>query len=191
MMRNIEVRAFFNGILCGVAFLLPALGATQPATPAQRAGVTPKPDYGTLHLQANIGSFRMIDGVGRVEISFTGSVLISGDPKKLKIETQGNLRQEHMDDRRQTWFGTGRIVVTGSFRAIQWFGRDMRTVWYGRGIVRLTAEFDRNLKTGTFWYDNPEAKSEWFSQGITTITNPMKPATPPGGTVPRERTGGG
>lgn len=155
---------FFTFILvCVVA----AFAAGQPATPEQMAGVKPNKDYGTAHLQSNLGSFKLRDGQGKVTMTFTGTLMVS----KLdgKLEVTGNLRKEYEDKGRVVYHGTGKAIITGSFRGIQWFGRDMRCTWYGFGLIQISGEFDKNLDTGYFWFDVPEHKRPWFVGGVTTI----------------------
>jgi hypothetical protein len=146
----------------------------QPATPAQMAGVK---DYGkpmgTLHLQSNLGSFRLIDGLGRLEMRFTGTVLVSGLTDG-KVTPGGSVKLEHKSGTRELYHGTGTIVVTGKWRAIQWFGTGMRAVWYGHGLARITGEFDRNLDIGRYWYNDPTQKFYWFAQSSITVTNPQQ-----------------
>lgn len=181
-----RLRAFFVGFALIGMVATPYLAPGQVATAAQKAGVKPDPKFGTLHLQANVGSFRSIDGVGRFEINFKGTILITNPGKGTKIETSAGLKQEYKDSKRQSFFGAGRIVITGSWRVVQWFGREMTAVWYGQGAVQLTGEFDQDLNTGTYWYDNPSSKVDWFSMGVVTITVPAKPIGT-GGPAPRER----
>ncbi len=168
LLKPIPGSRWVIGLLGLLACVAPAFG--QPATDQQRAGVVPKPDYKTLHLETNLGSYKLLDGEGRVEISFTGTILIS--QLRGTLSTSGRLKKEYEDKGRAVYFGKGQMTITGTFRAIQWFGRDMKSVWYGKGIARLSGEFDRNLNVGKFWYDDPKNKFEWQAQGSVTITLP-------------------
>lgn len=158
-----------------VALCLPA--QTQVATPVQR-GRTPidVTKYGTLHLSTRLGSFRLINGQGRVEFTFTGTVLLnrveagSYGPRVLSVS--GNLRKEYEEGDRIVYSGTGRVIVEGKWRAINWFGRDMNAVWYGQGIARVMGDFDRNLETGRYWYDNPNLRQPWPAGSIREIRVP-------------------
>lgn len=177
-------------LVCLLTMLAAALALAQPATPEQRAGVTPKSEYGTMHLQTQLGSFKLIDGEGRVEFTFSGTVLIS--QLKGNLQVTGDVVKQYQDKERQVYFGTGKVVVTGSFRAIQWFGKDMKLVWYGRGVARLTGQFSRDrvtneLKTGDLWYDNPNDKIAWPGQGSLdrSLPPPQAPVTP----KPRRKVG--
>lgn len=162
--------------------LIPVLAAAalsgaalaQPATPEQRAGVTPQPNFGTLHLQARLGSFRLIDGQGRVNMTFRGTVLVSNLRPGGRIIPGPGVVKEHesADKTRQVFHGTGSIVVIGQWRAVQWFGGDMRAVWYGAGLARITGEFDSNLDPGFYWYDDPSDKRFWFPNSAVTVTLP-------------------
>lgn len=151
-------------------------GHSQVATPEQMAGVPPNPGYGTLHLSARLGSFRLLDGVGRVEVTFTGTLLltklkgIEGGPGSVTIT--GDVRKEFEDHERTAYFGTGKAVVVGRFRGIQWFGRNMRAVWYGAGVARLAGEFDQNLETGWYWYRDPSRRQAWLATGVFEVRLP-------------------
>lgn len=132
--------------------------------------------YGTLHLSTRLGSFRLINGQGRVEFTFTGTVLLnrveagSYGPRVLSVS--GNLRKEYEEGDRIVYSGTGRVIVEGKWRAINWFGRDMNAVWYGQGIARVMGDFDRNLETGRYWYDNPNLRQPWPAGSIREIRVP-------------------
>lgn len=174
---------------------LSQVAIAQPATPAQRAGVTPRPEFGTLHLATKIGSCKFFNGQGRVEINYSGSLLIHG--LKGKYTVSGNLvRQYHSPKReRELFYGKGKIVVTGSFKALQWFGRDFSAVWYGAGRVRLTGEYyESATKPGTFesgwlWYNDPSKRIAWPATGsfeypvperqIAPAPQPRRRVTPP------------
>jgi hypothetical protein len=114
-----------------------------------------------MFFQTNLGSFKLLNGEGRVEFSFSGTVLLSH--VEGKIEPRGNLRQEFNDRNRRAYFGTGTIVVEGKFRAIQWFGSNMKGQWHGRGIARLIGEYDKNLETGYYWYASSGDKRPWYN----------------------------
>lgn len=153
-------------------------------TPSQPVG---SEKTGTIFFRTNIGSFKFINGKGQVNISFKGSVLVS----KLKgtISTTGNLRKEYDDKGRQVYFGTGTIALNGEFRAIQWFGKSLEGKWTGRGRARFVGEFDKDLKTGEFWYDTNPEKQAWG-----TFREVDVPDIAPARVVPRDRTkttGGG
>ena len=162
---------FLTPALLGICAMWSACALAQPATAAQRAGVPSDPSYATLHLKTNIGSFKMVSGQGRVEVSFTGSLLIS-QLKDGSAVVAGNVRREYEGHGRELWFGTGKAVITGSWRAIQWFGRNMNAVWFGRGAIRLAGEFDKNLNTGEYWFDDPKTRNPWMTAGLATVTLP-------------------
>ncbi|MCW5936274.1 MAG: hypothetical protein KIT11_03080 [Fimbriimonadaceae bacterium] len=173
--------ALRNGLTLA-GFLLVAAAFGQPATPAQMAGVKPAPGYGTMHFQTRLGGFRSIDGRGRLEFTFTGTVLLSQVKGDAKVT--GQVRKEWDKNDRRVYTGTGRVVVTGEWRAVQWFGRDMQGVWYGRGTLRMGGEFDRDLNTGTYWFDDPNDKMYWPAGTTFDISFPrnmpgVNPATTP------------
>lgn len=170
--------------LLGVASYVVAQSGTQAST---KGTIPADPSYGDLHLSTRIGSFKMIDGVGTVEMSFTGTVLLS--QVKGGVTPSGNLRKEYDEKGKQTYHGTGKIVVKGPFRAIQWFGTDMQARWVGRGVARIQGEFDQNLETGYYWYGNkPNEKVPWSMYGMTLL-NPKQQVA--GSATPVERKSGG
>lgn len=134
----------------------------------------------TLFMSTKLGSFKLMDGEGRVEISFTGSVLIS--QLKGVRSVSGNLRMEYPRNEkekatgRELWFGTGKIVIDGGFRAIQWFGRDLSGTWKGHGAARLYGEFDNNLNTGTFYFNSEPTKQFWSPYGSPITLPPPRVA---------------
>jgi hypothetical protein len=156
----------FKAVLSGAAVLAIGLVAVaqsgQPQAPATTAG---RP-IETMHLQTRLGSFKMLDGVGRVEMTFTGTVLLSNFKGDVNVE--GDVRKEYDAHNRQAYFGTGRIVLDGQWRGVQWFGRNMNGTWTGNGLIRLFGDFDENLETGTYYYANePDRVLHWFNGGIT------------------------
>jgi len=162
------------------AVLAAAVSFSQPATPAQRAGVPANPGFGTMHYQTKVGSFKMLDAQGRVEIDFTGTLLLSRY-EGLPAAVSGDIRVEYDNKDRQkvVYFGSGRIVLNGKWRGAQIFGRNLRAVWFGAGVVRLSGEFDRNLETGWYWYDDPADRGPWPSQGVADFhLPPFRLATP-------------
>lgn len=179
---------------CVIVLMAGALGVSglvlaQGGAPAKPAATNKPidPTYGELHLQTNIGSFKLIDGVGRVEISFTGSMLVSR--LKGKVTPSAGIRKEYDSKDKQVYHGSGSIVIDGEFRGIQWFGTNMKGIWRGRGVARITGEFDQNLETGYYWYaKDPSRRIPWSMYGMTI----MNPEQMVGGTgVPVERKPGG
>ncbi len=167
-----KFRHVVSSLLIATAFA--SIAFAQPATPEQRAGVEPNPGFGTMHLQTNLGSFKLVDGKGRAEFTFTGTVLLS--QVKGQASVTGDVRKEYDARGRQVYSGTGKVVVVGSWRGIQWFGRNMKGFWYGAGVARVGGEFDRNLKTGELWYDDPKTVMAWPAQGTGDFILPQSGA---------------
>ncbi|MEA2552114.1 MAG: hypothetical protein QOJ65_290 [Fimbriimonadaceae bacterium] len=150
-----------------------------PALVACAALASPQQRYGTVFFQTRVGSFKMlgverVPAEGKVEVSFTGTILINGNPK---IVPSAGLKREYYSKahNQQAYHGTGSIVIDGKFDSIQWFGRNLKGKWTGFGVARLVGEFDNNLKTGEYWYvQNPDDIHDWGTQ-LKTITNPPKP----------------
>lgn len=159
--------------------------------PCQSLGQAKEP-YGTLFMKTKIGSFKLVGNrgmpaEGRVEVSFTGSLLITGTPK---LSITGDVRREYNSPKheKQVFFGKGKAVIEGKFWGIQWFGRDMSAKWTGFGIARLTGEFDNELKTGEYWYSDDPSDIRYFPTSLGEISNPPRRSTPVGTTPqPRKR----
>lgn len=138
---------------------------------AQTPSVNWKPKAGdpvdTIFMETNLGSFRLINGKGRVEFSFTGTVLVSG--LKGTVTPTGNVRKEYDKNGRVAYFGTGKMVVDGEWRAVQWFGRNMKGTWWGAGIVRMYGEFDSKLDTGLYWFASDPEKKYWSPYGTERV----------------------
>lgn len=114
-------------------------------------------EYDRMNFWTTIGSFKILGAneqpaSGRIEFTFTGTVLVS-DPSVEPVVT-GNVRLEHdmKDAKRRVYHGTGKFVLDGKFKAIQWFGRDMKGYFKGWGVGRFYGEFDKDLRTGEIWY---------------------------------------
>ncbi|MGE0001798.1 MAG: hypothetical protein AB7F50_01825 [Fimbriimonadaceae bacterium] len=162
-------------VKASVLAILPLLALTghgQPATPTQMAGVKQDPNFGVLHMQTNLGSFRLIDGRGRVEFTFQGTVLISQLNGTWKLD--GAARKEYEDKGRLILNGRGKMTITGEWRAVQWFGTNMQGVWYGFGTARLQGEFDRNLNTGTYWFEDQTDVRYWLANNVLDVTVPTR-----------------
>jgi hypothetical protein len=132
------------------------------------AQATKSPFSDTINLKTSIGSFKLIDGKGTASFSFEGTVLLINAEGPVKVE--GAVKKEFDDPKmkRVSYFGKGKITVTGSWRGIQWFGSNLNGFVKGKCTIRLTGEFDRNLDTGFYWYgDRVDAKNPWYTSGIT------------------------
>jgi hypothetical protein len=105
-------------------------------------------------LDTGPGSFRA-EGEGTIVIdSFGGvaTVFVSGlDGANKSIRVEG-LRREYDDGSRVCFHGSGRVVVRGKFRAVNWMGNRMRGSYTGKGMIRLYGDLDKDLKTGLVWY---------------------------------------
>ena len=132
-----------------------------------QTGSAPAPKYGVMNLETRIGSFVIIGterlAEGRVEISFTGTLLVSQLEGKAGVT--GKVRQEFDGMGRRVWFGTGKAVIEGKWRKLQWFGKDMKAQWRGRGTALLYGEYDAKTdSSGTVQVDDlyPE---KWRTTG--------------------------
>lgn len=179
----------FRWLIGGLSLICLAVWiVAQPATPEQRGNVQPPAgvDYATLHFRTNLGSFRLIDGEGRVTFRFRGTVLLNQLDGTYQVT--GNVQEQYRANDRVVLFGNGEIVVQGNWRAIHWFGSDLQAVWFGRGIARLSGEFDRNQETGEYWFNDPNDVSFWPGEGVIEV--PLPPIQfRPTDVVPRPRQG--
>lgn len=126
-------------------------------------------DRDDLWFETNVGSFKILPRgdvlpSGDLSFSFTGSVLIS--ELKGTVVPGGNVRREYLNKERgkEVWFGTGTLTIKGSFRSVQWFGRNLKAKFSGNGYMRLYGEFDKNLDTGYYWFDAKD-KKYWGNYG--------------------------
>ena len=172
----------------GLATLLLTPAFAQKPTPEEMGGLGEREDYGIMHFNSNLGSFKTIPGKGRMEVSFTGTFLVSGLQGTHSVS--GDLVKEFEGMERVLYHGTGTITVEGEWRALQWFGSNMTGTWYGAGQIRLTGEFDRDLNTGEYWFDDPGEKFPWSTNmqqfGIPRQRIGLRP-----GEVPIRKTEGG
>lgn len=132
-----------------------------------------------LWFETNVGSFKIMPRGdvlpgGELTMSFVGSVLIS--ELDGTVVPEGNVRREYQNKEKgkQVWFGSGKLTIKGNFRAVQWFGRNLKAKFSGNGFMRLYGEFDKNLETGTYWFD-PKVKKFWSNYGsnigVPEVTN--------------------
>jgi hypothetical protein len=177
-------------LVSGVALGQTANPAPQPAShkPVVPAVATTIPPTG-VHMTAEIGAFKIKRGseapdYGCLEISFKGTVLVSG-LKGTAVPSNGAfLDFSQPQYKKDVYFskGIGKLVVTGQFEGIQFFGQHVNAHYRGDGVIQLYGEFDKDLNTGLFWYDTrPEPKQYWSTNGITITPSPY---TPQGGTSP-------
>lgn len=143
----------------GLATLLLTPAFAQKATPEQMGSAGQQDGMEVMHFQSNLGSFKIIPGKGHLECSFQGTFLISN--LKGTHTVTGDVVNEYAGMDRTVYHGRGHVSVDGEWRALQWFGSDMTATWYGAGQIRLTGEFDRNLNTGEFWFDDPGDRQPW------------------------------
>ena len=184
LLRSLSVLVFLFAI---------SMSQAQPATAAQRAGVVPSKDFGTMHLYTKIGSCKFLNGEGRLEISYSGSLLLSQFKGKYTIT--GNLVRQYNSPEhgRELYYGKGTIVLTGKWRGLQWFGRDFTAHWYGAGIARLTGEYYASpTKPGTFesgwvWADDISKRQAWPAVGSFETRNPPWKVIVPKQVVPKRR----
>lgn len=164
--------------LRSVRFAGLALAPTFALMASAQAPLQPTPTTtGKLSMTAAVGSFKMVphsdeDPVkGHLEMSFSGTVLVSGLAKDGHIAVSGKVHEEYNDTKhmKTIYFGTGKIVMDGTVRSIQWFGHDLSATFSGRAIVRFYGEYDRKGDTGDYWFgglaDKSMKKFQWGTYG--------------------------
>ncbi len=153
----------------------------------------PPPGADTIYLSSGVGSFKIVGGsptappVGRLEVSFTGTLLLS-DPQG-DLQVTGNLKKEFEAHKKVVYHGTGKVVINGKFFSAQWFGKDMTATFKCTALVRAYGEFDKNLDTGSFWYGNELThKQPWMTGGrVIEVPQPARDRR----IVPKVRSSGG
>lgn len=181
---------------CILVFAATSWGGAQVTTPEFRGSLPDRKDWGTLHMETKIGSFKLLDGSGKVDFTFRGTVMINAG-KDATIQVTGSVKKNFERGTRVTYFGQGRVVVVGKWRSIQWFGRDMKAQWYGAGAARISSQFypgaDGKPRTGEWWYDAKE-RNFMIADGTMTILLPApeirSSPSGPSEVIPRERKSG-
>jgi hypothetical protein len=125
------------------------------------------PESGTMTFESRLGSFVLIDGRGRLEITFRGTFLLQGYEGAPPV-IEGTVRKEYEGYGRSVWFGTGRAVLDGKWRKVQWFGGDMKATWTGAGLARFFGEYDSESRTGFYQYEG-EARRDWVTFGMDAM----------------------
>lgn len=138
--------------------------------------VNPNAKYKKLILDSGPGSFRA-EGKGTLIIDTrpdgVGTVYISqyqGAP----IQVEG-MRLEYRDKTRLCYHGIGRLVVSGTFRAVNYLGSRMKGSLEVTGedmaFLRVYGDLDKNLHTGLIWYEGymkngQQVKQNWETFGL-------------------------
>lgn len=118
---------------------------------------------GTVFMQSHIGAFRLFNGKGTFHYDFDGTILMRD--YKGKIRTSGNVRKEYDSHGRIAFFGKGSVDFTGTFDSFECFGKNMNGKWTGSGGFRLFGDYDKDLRTGWYWFDNDPTRHEWPTSG--------------------------
>jgi hypothetical protein len=132
-------------------------------------------NYNTINFKSNIGSFKLmgtdIPAKGVLEVEFTGTLLVSGLVSGSAIPSTGLVREYNSAKyKKQVYHGTGKLILNGSFAAVQFFGRNVSGKFTGLGIFRFYGEFDKNLDTGDYWYDGGD--HNFWGTGGAQVTVP-------------------
>lgn len=165
MMRSLPVRPTV-GVLAAAALISIALAQVpNPTAP----GAPSKPD--TIFLKTTIGSFKLIPNTqyltsGKLSMSFEGTVMVSGLEGTVAVGPGVRLELDRKDHNRKVYFGKGTLNMNGTFRSVQFFGRNLTASYTGTDITaRLYGEFDKNMETGYYWYASDPKKVDWGTSG--------------------------
>jgi hypothetical protein len=149
---------------------------------------TARPEYGTFFLNTNVGTFKIkspgdqqrgnkwefVKAEGTVTMNFTGTVLISGLEGNVNPGAGVRKEKELKDFDKVLYNGTGRMQISGKFRSIQFFGRNLRMTFNGMGAIFISGEFDRNLSTGEYWFAENPQRMPLMSGGMTLMNPPAR-----------------
>jgi hypothetical protein len=152
------------------------------------AQVPARPGSDTLYMSTSVGAFKILPGGsdttrGTLDVEFEGTMMVSGLAGSVTPGAGVKMEYQRKDHNRKVFFGKGHIRVAGDFRAIQFFGRNLKGTYKGVGIARLYGEFDKKMETGYYWYaSDPSTKTDWGSYGrtvvvpapVNTAANPIK-----------------
>lgn len=162
-------------VAAALAALLGAVASAQTPTSA--------PAKDTIYMTTTVGSFKFIAPSekptnGTMDIDFEGTVMVSGLVGSVVPGAGVRLEIERKDHDRQVYFGKGHLHVAGDFRAIQFFGRNLKGSFTGTAVARLYGEFDKNMETGYFWFASDPKKVDWGANGHNVNIPPQQAATP-------------
>lgn len=185
LMKKYTIRIVSLAALAGLGAL--AITQTAPRPSAAPAPTDPS-KFETMLLKTKLGSANFINGQGRVEFSFQGSLLVHD--VRGSVAVTGNVVKQYEANRRTVYFGRGKVVVEGRWANVYWWGKDFDAKWRGQGVVRLDGEYYRDangkLKTGEMWYsDVPDEIISWPGQATLDYTLPRYKAEAP--SAPRRR----
>jgi hypothetical protein len=175
---------FLAGGALAQSDLKQALQARPIASPT---GVKFTQKHGIINFNTNVGSFKLLasdpnKAEGTLDFTFKGTVLISDLDPGSTLVVSGNVRKE-IDDQhlhKAVYFGDGRITVAGKWRAVQFFGRNLRARFDGFGVLRLVGEFDKSLETGYYWYQGDDVKDyNYWNTSMNTVGVPKYEAAKP------------
>jgi hypothetical protein len=120
---------------------------------------------GVLNLTCNIGSFKISNADGTIDLTFRGTVLVSHASGQ--VLASGSLKEEYKGHDRTAYFGTGKLIIKGKVVGVQWFGQDLTAHLVGTGMVRTYGEYDKDLNTGFYWYGDAVQKKKTWIRGYT------------------------
>ena len=152
----------------------------------------------TLYFSTSVGSFKLLPPGpdktrGTLDMEFEGTVMVNGLKGDVSVGPGVRLEYRRPKHDRKVYFGKGHIRVSGEYRSIQFFGRNLKGNFKGVTVARLYGEFDKNMETGFYWYGSQPAKQDWGSYGRTLSVPAYKgPETQPGKVrdVPAKNKGG-
>lgn len=129
-------------------------------------------------MSTTVGSFKILPAgpdktKGTLDVDFSGTILVSGLEGTVTPGPGVRLEYKRDDHNRRVYFGKGHIRVEGEFRAIQFFGRNLKGNFRGNGVARLYGEFDKKMETGYYWFASKPEKIDWGTYGRTVVVPPQ------------------
>ena len=135
------------------------------------------PPVDTLFLSTTVGSFKILPTGGEktkgtLDVDFEGTMMVSGLTGTAVPGAGVRLEYNREDHNKKVFFGKGHIRVEGEFRAIQFFGRNLKGSFRGNAVARLYGEFDKAMETGYYWFASKPEKVDWGTYGRTVVVPP-------------------
>ena len=142
----------------------------------------------TLYFSTTVGSFKLLPPgpektAGTLDVEFEGTLMVNGLKGQITPGAGVRLEYDRPKHERKVYFGKGHIRISGDFRSIQFFGRNLKGSFKGVAVARLYGEFDKNMETGYYWFGSNPQKQDWGSYGHTVVVPMYKAPTQQPGKV--------
>jgi hypothetical protein len=179
-----NVRNVFGVSFTAVIVAIGAIVLAQTPITPQPTGSIPKPTIGSdkILFTSNVGSFKilgsdLVPAKGVLDVKVDGTILVSGLEGNVQVE--GLTKEYELTDYKKiAYHGKGRLVLNGTCRSVQAFGRAMSCSFKGNGLLRLYGEFDRNLETGWVQYEGGDREAWGTGGNVKVIPQQIYSGTP-------------